>query len=82
MNLMRVNFRSYIQHVHQLTISIDSLAGQLQAMKTGVAPLPAKKKIAKKKTPLVEEDDDESDTDGEVDDDTSETNTDTDTDGE
>lgn len=58
----------------------DSLAGQLQAMKTGVPP--SKKKVVRKKAPVVEEDSDESDTDGEVDDDTSETNTDTESEGE
>jgi translocation protein SEC63 len=62
--------------------AVDSLAGQIQAMKTGVAAPPAKKKIVRKKAPAVEEDDDESDTDGEVDDDTSETDTDTESEGE
>jgi translocation protein SEC63 len=56
---------------------LDSLAGQMQALKTGVPP-------AKKKKSAAQDDsseDDESDTDGDVDD-TSETDTDTDTDGE
>lgn len=52
----------------------DSLAGQLQAMKTGVPP-PAKK--SRKSAAIEEDSDDESDTEGEVDTD-SETNTDTD----
>ncbi|KAK2743804.1 secretory subunit [Myotisia sp. PD_48] len=56
----------------------DSLAGQMQALKTGQAP------PSKKKKPVRDESsDDESDTEGEADaDDTSETDTDTDTDGE
>ncbi|KAL1986442.1 hypothetical protein VTN96DRAFT_6362 [Rasamsonia emersonii] len=53
----------------------DSLAGQMQALKTGVPP--------KKKKPTDEEssEEEESDTEGDVDD-TSETDTETDTDGE
>uniref|UniRef100_A0A093V7V8 Translocation protein sec63 n=1 Tax=Talaromyces marneffei PM1 TaxID=1077442 RepID=A0A093V7V8_TALMA len=54
----------------------DSIAGQMQALKTGVPP--PKKKT---KRPSDEESDEESDTEGEVDD-TSETDTETDTDGE
>ncbi|KAF3481265.1 translocation complex component [Arthroderma uncinatum] len=54
----------------------DSIAGQMQALKTGQAPPPRKKREADSS------DDDESDTDGDVADDTSETDTDTDTDGE
>ncbi|RAO67896.1 uncharacterized protein BHQ10_003908 [Talaromyces amestolkiae] len=54
----------------------DSIAGQMQALKTGVPP-----SQKKKKKPADEESDDESDTEGEVDD-TSETDTETDTDGE
>ena len=61
--------------------SVDSLAGQLQAMKTGVPP-PPRKKVVRKRAPVVEEDDNESDTEGEIDDDTSETNTDTESEGE
>ncbi|KAI9735380.1 MAG: secretory subunit [Claussenomyces sp. TS43310] len=59
----------------------DSLAGQMQAMKTGGlagAPPPRRKRPAARE----ESTDDESDTEGEEADDTSETNTDTDTDGE
>lgn len=54
----------------------DSIAGQMQALKTGAPP--AKKKAKK---PSDEESDDESDTDDDEDD-TSETDTETDTDGE
>ena len=54
----------------------DTLAGQIQAMRTGV-PAPPARKAPRNKTPVVDEDDDESDTDGEVDDDTSETDTET-----
>jgi translocation protein SEC63 len=57
-------------------ILIDSLAGQMQALKTGVPP-PKKKKPADEDS----DEDDESDTDGDVED-TSETDTETDTDGE
>lgn len=53
----------------------DSIAGQMQALKTGQAP-PKKKHIAESS------EDDESDTDGDAADDTSETDTETDTDGE
>lgn len=53
----------------------DSLAGQLQAMRTGVPAPPSKR--ARRQAPAVDEDDDESDTDGEVGDDTSETDTET-----
>ncbi|OAX77565.1 hypothetical protein ACJ72_08135 [Emergomyces africanus] len=56
----------------------DSIAGQMQALKTGTAP--PKKRVAKKQAAESSEDD-ESDTDGDVDD-TSETDTETDTDGE
>ncbi|PGG97228.1 translocation protein SEC63 [Blastomyces parvus] len=56
----------------------DSIAGQMQALKTGTAP--SRKKIAKKQADYSSEDD-ESDTDGDADD-TSETDTETDTDGE
>ncbi|KAL1860871.1 secretory subunit [Paecilomyces lecythidis] len=52
----------------------DSLAGQMQALKTGQPP-------PKKKKPADESSEDESDTEGDVDD-TSETDTETDTDGE
>ncbi|GAD94353.1 conserved hypothetical protein [Paecilomyces variotii No. 5] len=52
----------------------DSLAGQMQALKTGQPP-------PKKKKPAHESSEDESDTEGDVDD-TSETDTETDTDGE
>lgn len=52
----------------------DSLAGQLQAMKTGGAP--PKKKVKKTIQQAREESDDESDTEGEVED-TSETDTET-----
>lgn len=61
----------------------DSLAGQLQAMKTGglTGPPPTKKKV-KKPVPKIEEveDDDESDTEGSVED-TSETDTETEDEG-
>ncbi|WEW54831.1 secretory subunit [Emydomyces testavorans] len=57
----------------------DSLAGQMQALKTGQAPVPKKKRPAKDEEPS---EDDESDTEGDVADDTSETDTETDTDGE
>ncbi|KAF3898246.1 Translocation complex component [Trichophyton interdigitale] len=53
----------------------DSIAGQMQALKTGQAP-PKKKRVAESS------EDDESDTDGDAADDTSETDTETDTDGE
>ncbi|PGH11981.1 hypothetical protein AJ79_04568 [Helicocarpus griseus UAMH5409] len=56
----------------------DSIAGQMQALKTGQAPAP--KKRAKKPVDESSEED-ESDTDGDADD-TSETDTETDTDGE
>ncbi|PGH30795.1 translocation protein SEC63 [[Emmonsia] crescens] len=56
----------------------DSIAGQMQALKTGTAP--PKKRVSKKQADDSSEDD-ESDTDGEADD-TSETDTETDTDGE
>lgn len=57
---------------------LDSLAGQMQAMKTGVPP----KKKPKKKVEKVEETtDEESDSEEEADD-TSDTDTDTDTDDE
>ncbi|KAL2367866.1 translocation protein SEC63 [Blastomyces gilchristii SLH14081] len=56
----------------------DSIAGQMQALKTGTAP--PKRKIAKKQAGDSSEDD-ESNTDGDADD-TSETDTETDTDGE
>ncbi|EEP82260.1 conserved hypothetical protein [Uncinocarpus reesii 1704] len=56
----------------------DSLAGQMQALKTGQTPAPKKKRAAKDES----SDDDESDTEGDVDDDTSATDTETDTDGE
>lgn len=82
MSRMKVRRFPSLEVVQPANIYIDSLAGQIQAMKTGVAPPPAKKKIVRKKAPAVEEDDDESDTDGEVDDDTSETNTDTESEGE
>lgn len=57
----------------------DSIAGQMQALKTGQAP-PKKKRPAKDDS--SDEEEDESDTEGDVDDDTSETDTETDTDGE
>ncbi|KMP07477.1 secretory subunit [Coccidioides immitis] len=56
----------------------DSLAGQMQALKTGQAPAPRKKRPAKDES----SEEDESDTEGDVDDDTSATDTETDTDGE
>ncbi|EEH15832.2 hypothetical protein PABG_05919 [Paracoccidioides brasiliensis Pb03] len=55
----------------------DSIAGQMQALKTGHPP--PRKRVAKK--PTEESSEDESDTEGEADD-TSETDTETDTDGE
>ncbi|PGH28191.1 hypothetical protein AJ80_00081 [Polytolypa hystricis UAMH7299] len=54
----------------------DSIAGQMQALKTGTVP---KQRSVRK--PAEESSDEESDTDGEADD-TSETDTETDTDGE
>ncbi|KAK2864943.1 hypothetical protein FQN49_004064 [Arthroderma sp. PD_2] len=54
----------------------DSIAGQMQALKTGQAPPPRKKRV------VDSSEEDESDTDGEAADDTSETDTDTDSDGE
>ncbi|KAK2805936.1 secretory subunit [Onygenales sp. PD_10] len=54
----------------------DSIAGQMQALKTGVPP--PKKRVARKQASSEE---DESDTDGDADD-MSETDTETDTDGE
>ena len=60
----------------------DSLAGQMNALKTGgVAGLAGPPKRSKKRTSTQESSDDESDTDGEQDD-TSETDTDTDTENE
>ncbi|MCJ1289057.1 secretory subunit [Xylographa carneopallida] len=60
----------------------DSLAGQMNALKTGGLSGPAPKpKRPRKAIAEDSSDDDESDTDGEADD-TSETDTDTDTDGE
>lgn len=63
----------------------DSLAGQLQQMKTGQAPKKkVKRKIEEKKGPAAaveSSDDDESDTDGEAADDTSETDTETEDEG-
>ena len=59
----------------------DTLAGQMQALKSGgISGQPPKKKKVKREV-KEESSDDESDTDGEVDDDTSETDTETDTDG-
>jgi translocation protein SEC63 len=61
--------------IHLLTGQLDSIAGQMQALKTGAAP-------PKKKTkPADDDSDEESDTEGEVED-TSETDTETDTDEE
>jgi translocation protein SEC63 len=57
----------------------DTLAGQMQAMKTGAPP---KKKKVKKPVTKEESSDDESDTEGSAGEDTSETDTETDTDGE
>lgn len=56
------------------SMTSDSLAGQLHAMKTGEAPKPKKKKAIAKEADSSEED--ESDTEGEADD-TSETDTET-----
>lgn len=58
----------------------DSLAGQMNALKTGgLAGAPPKRS---KKRISADSSDDESDTEGEAGSDTSETNTDTDSDGE
>lgn len=59
-----------------LTFIPDSLAGQMQALKTGSLP-PQKKKV--KKQIQEESSDEESDTDGDVED-TGDTDTDTETD--
>ncbi|KAL2038582.1 hypothetical protein N7G274_008630 [Stereocaulon virgatum] len=60
----------------------DSLAGQMNALKTGgVAGLAAPPKRTKKRAPVEESSDEESDTEGEADD-TSETDTDTDSEDE
>ena len=65
-----------------LTIPQDSLAGQMNALKTGgVAGLAAPPKRSKKHASIEESSDEESDTEGEEDD-TSETDTDTDTEDE
>ena len=63
---------------HATNSSLDSLAGQMNALKSGGLTGPSPKRKSKK---VVEESDDESDTEGSVDD-TSETDTDTDTDDE
>lgn len=58
----------------------DSIAGQMNALKTGgLAGAPPKRT---KKKVSADSSDDESDTEGEAGSDTSETDTDTDTDGE
>ncbi|KAL9615150.1 MAG: hypothetical protein Q9167_000356 [Letrouitia subvulpina] len=59
----------------------DSLAGQMNALKTGGLSGGTQSKRRKKQVQEVESSDDESDTEGEAADDTSDTNTDTDTDG-
>jgi translocation protein SEC63 len=68
--------------VHGLPVGwltvLDTLAGQMQAMKTGAPPKKKVKKLAAKE----ESSDDESDTEGSAGEDTSETDTETDTDGE
>ncbi|KAL8720465.1 MAG: hypothetical protein Q9225_002690 [Loekoesia sp. 1 TL-2023] len=62
----------------------DSIAGQMNALKTGGLSGGAQQPRRKKRVQEVEEEssDDESDTEGDAGSDTSETNTDTDTDGE
>ncbi|KAL9040931.1 MAG: hypothetical protein Q9214_004292, partial [Letrouitia sp. 1 TL-2023] len=60
---------------------IDSLAGQMNALKTGGLSGGTQQKRRKKQVQEVESSDDDSDTEGEAADDTSDTNTDTDTDG-
>ena len=64
-------------HDYPLTVP-DTLAGQMQALKTGAQP----KKKVKKSLAKKESDDDSSDTEGSAGEDTSETDTETDTDGE
>ena len=62
---------------------IDSLAGQMNALKTGGLAGAAAPPKRKKKAPVVEEsEEDESDTDGDAGDDDSETDTDTDSEDE
>ena len=82
-NRMKVslNIHQYHEHEHlNVDSGADSLAGQMNALKTGGLSSPAPVKKTKKPV-VVESDDDESDTDGEVGDE-SDTDTDTDTDGE
>lgn len=75
MNRMRVSsWPSHRYDKTKLTRLLDSIAGQMQALKTGQPP---KKKKAKK--PSDTSDEDESDTDGDAGD-TSDTNTETDVD--
>lgn len=79
-NLPIVRLISYFTFANYefLFTSLDSLAGQMHAFKTGQAPQPKKKRAAGAED---SSDEDESDTEGEEED-TSETDTDTDTDGE
>jgi translocation protein SEC63 len=74
---MRVGFIQHTSHIRILIAhTIDSLAGQMNALKTGGLTGPPPKK---KKKPVKEESsDEESDTEGEETEDTSETDTDTD----
>lgn len=72
----------FVEHgVWTLTnVAQDSIAGQMNALKTGgLAGAPPKRS---KKKNSADSSEDESDTEGEAGSDTSETNTDTDTDGE
>jgi len=74
-----LNRCDYTQRV--LTKCLDSIAGQMAALKGGAAPPEKPKKARKPKVQEVQDSDDESDTEGEMDTE-SETDTDTDSDGE
>ena len=76
-SLMRVRFFKH-QLRNYANTKLDSIAGQMHALKTGgIAGAPPQKK-KKKPVQKDESSDEESDTDGEEAEDTSETDTDTD----
>lgn len=70
--------------MHKLTYRLqsDSLAGQVNALKSGGLGGSAPPRRIKKKPVVEDSSDDESDTDGEAGGDASDTDTNTDTDGE